>query len=70
MLRTCIHIKVNQKVRLAYIMANNINDIIVDEQLFTSTVAAIQVTGRVPYCEGQLLTNKPDKAGQSAAEKI
>lgn len=44
-------------------MANNINDIMVDEQLFTSTVAAIQVTGRVPHCEGQLLTNKPDKAG-------
>lgn len=63
MLRTYIHIKVNQKVRLAYIMASNINDIMVDEQLFTSTVAVIQVTGRVPYCGGQLLTNKADKAG-------
>lgn len=43
MLRTCIHIKGNQEVRLAYIMAININDIKVEEQLFTSPVAMLAV---------------------------
>lgn len=43
MLRTCIHIKVNQEVRLAYIMVNNINDIMVEEQVFTSMIAMLAV---------------------------
>jgi len=43
MLRTCIHIKVNQEVRLAYITGNYIKNIMVEEQLFTSTVAMLTV---------------------------
>lgn len=43
MLRTCTHIKVNQEVRLAYILANNIKGMTVEEQLFTSTVAMLTV---------------------------
>lgn len=43
MLRTCTHITVNQEVRLAYILANNINGMTVEEQLFTSMVAMLTV---------------------------
>jgi len=43
MLRTCVLVKANQEVRLAWIMANNIRDTMVEEELLTSMVAKLTV---------------------------
>lgn len=43
MLRTCILVKANQAGRLAWIMANNMKDTIVEEELLISMVAKLTV---------------------------